>query len=66
MGFKDLLKKGVEGTVEFMNTQAEIVQRYRDKYEHYSDEELIRAYKTTHDKERYAIGLILKDRGFGS
>lgn len=44
----------------------EHVQRFKDRNDHLSDEDLIKKFKYSTGDEKFACGLLLKERGYGN
>lgn len=67
MGWKDALKKAgtfvLNSIREKNEAMREELQRYREIYDRYDDDSLLRKYRSTSGMRKIAIGSLLKERG---
>jgi hypothetical protein len=66
MGLLNVLGKVVTGIGNSMVEKVRRINEIRTKYESYDDQKLINEYKSSYGDKKTAIGLILKDRGYGN
>lgn len=64
MGFLDTLGKVAKGVGEHTAKRLNDVKEYKEKYESYSDEQLLGKVTKTASAENMAILSILKNRGY--
>ena len=64
MGLWGMIKELGGMMLEGMNAQQERVRSYKAKYENYSDDELIRRYKSASGEAKMACASLLRERGY--
>lgn len=64
MGLWDLAKGAGKGMLNQMQKQQEEILRYKERMEYADDETVKRAFRCGKGTEKYAAGLVLKERGY--
>lgn len=65
MGFFDSVMDMAQTGIKNLGEKVDRIQDFKYKYSRCSDEELIRNYKSFSGEEKMAVGLLLKERGYG-
>lgn len=69
MGFWDKLGEVVQTVGEYANSKSEEIEQYKEEYERYFDEQLIRRFKNIPSSNRtrkIACMQVLRERGIGN
>lgn len=65
MGFADFLKDVGSSVHTNIQKRNEKIQQYKERYERYDDDFLKKAFKNSSGEKMLAIGMILRERGYG-
>ena len=65
MGFWDVCKSIGKAIVEDLQERQERINRAKERYSTYDDKNLLRLYRIRNGEDKIAIGMVLRERGYG-
>lgn len=61
----DRLESIINDTHASMQEKMEIINRYKEEYDRFDDQKLIKKFKSSSGNQKTACRMILKERGYG-